>query len=67
MRIYIRTPLVNKSKMIPHTVEHCAWNIVWEISDFFDFQWWLSWWVSTDFTYFEFDKWVKYEDMMKYL
>ncbi len=67
MRIYIRTPLVNKSKIIPHTVEHCAGNIVWEIPDFFDFQWWISWWVSTDFTYFEFDKWVKYEDMMKYL
>ena len=67
MRIYIRTPLVNKSKMIPHMVEHCAGNIVWDMSDFFDFQRGISWEISSDTTCFEFDRWVKYDDMLKYL
>lgn len=67
MRIYIRTPLVNKSKIIPHTVEHCAGFFNGKIDDFFDFSQGLDWEISSDFTCFEFDKWVKYEDMMEHL
>ena len=65
MRIYIRTPLVNKSKMIPHTVEHCAGNVCWNVSDFFDFSRWLDWEISIDYTCFIPDKWVKYEDVLE--
>ena len=67
MRIYIKTPLVNKSKMIPHTVEHCAGFFNKKIDEFFDFSQGLEWEISTDYTCFEFDRWVKYEDMMEHL
>lgn len=67
MRIYIKTPLVNKSKIIPHAVEHCAGFFNKKIEDFFDFSQGLDGEIFTDYTCFEFDRWVKYEDMMKYL
>ena len=67
MRIYIRTPLVNKSQMVPHTVEHCAGYFNRKIDDFFDFSQGLSWDVSPGLTCFEFDKWVKYEDILEHL
>ena len=67
MRIYVRTPLVNKSKMIPHLVEHCIWHSVLNAEDFFDFSYWCDWVITTDYTYFEFDKWINYEDVMKKL
>ena len=37
MRIYVKTPLVNKSKMIPHLVEHCIGHSVLDMKDFFEF------------------------------
>ena len=67
MRIYIKTPLVNKSKMIPHAVEHCAGSFNKKIDDFFDFSQGLDGEIFTDYTCFEFDRWVKYEDMMEHL
>ena len=53
--------------MIPHTVEHCAGNVLWDMSDFFDFKRGVSWEILSDTTCFEFDRWIKYEDMMRYL
>lgn len=67
MRIYIKTPLVNKSKMIPHLVEHCTWHSFLSLNDFFDFSYWMDWVITTDYTYFEFDKWINYEDVIKKL
>ncbi len=67
MRIYIRTPLVNKSNIIPHTVEHCVATGDWNRSDFFNYWRGLEWEVKTDYTRFEFDEWIKYEDMLQIL
>lgn len=67
MRIYIRTPLVNKSKMIPHTVEHCVATGDCNKSDFFNYWRGLQWEVETDYTRFEFDEWIKYENMLQIL
>ena len=67
MRIYLRTPLVNKSKMIPHLVEHCIWHSVLILEDFFEFSYWLDGVISTDYTYFEYDKWVDYQEAIKRL
>jgi hypothetical protein len=53
--------------MIPHAVEHCAGFFNKKIDDFFDFSQGLDGEIYTDYTHFEFDRWVKYEDMMKYL
>jgi len=67
MRIYIRTPLVNKSKMIPHLVEHCIWHSVLNLDDFFEFLYWLDGVINTDYSYFEFDKRINYEDAIEKL
>lgn len=67
MRIYIKTPLVNKSKMIPHLVEHCIWHSFLSLDDFFDFSYWVDWVITTDYTYFEFDKRINYKDVIKKL
>ena len=67
MRIYLRTPLVNKSKMIPHLTEHCTWHSVLSLEDYFDFSYWMDGVINTDYTYFEFDKWIKYNDATKKL
>lgn len=62
MRIYIKTPLINKSKMIPHLVEHCIGHSMLDMEDFFEFSYWLDGVINTDYTYFEFDRWINYED-----
>lgn len=67
MRIYLRTPLVNKSKMVPHLAEHCTWHSVLNLEDYFDFSYWMDGVINTDYTYFEFDKWIKYNDAIKKL
>jgi len=67
MRIYIRTPLVNKSKMIPHLVEHCIWHSVLNLDDFFEFLYWLDGVINTDYSYFEFDKRINYDDAIEKL
>jgi len=67
MRIYIRTPLVNKSKMIPHLVEHCIWHSVLNLDDFFEFSYWMDGVINTDYSYFEFDKRINYEDAIEKL
>ena len=65
MRIYIKTPLVNKSKMIPHLVEHWIGHSVLDMEDFFEFSYWLDGVINTDYTYLEYDKWINYEDAVK--
>jgi len=67
MRIYIRTPLVNKSKMIPHLVEHCIWHSALNLDDFFEFLYWLDGVINTDYSYFEFDKRINYDDAIEKL
>lgn len=67
MRIYIRTPLVNKSDIIPHTVEHCVGNIGWKRTDYFDYYRWFLWEIRTEYTYFEFDRWIKYDYLLQKL
>lgn len=48
--------------MIPHLVEHCIGHSVLDMEDFFEFSYWLDGVTNTDYTYFEFDKWINYED-----
>ena len=62
MRIYLKTPLVNNSKMIPHIVEHCiGHSALYDMKDFFDFTYTVDWVISSDYTYFEFDERVDYK------
>lgn len=44
--------------MIPHLVEHCTWHSVLNMNDFFDLSYWADGVITTDYTYFEFDRWV---------
>ena len=53
--------------MIPHLVEHCTWHSALNLDDFFDLSYWADWVINTDYTYFEFDKWINYEDAIKRL
>lgn len=61
MRIYIKTPLINNSKMIPHLVEHCTWHSTLNLNDYFDLSYWADGVINTDYTYFEFDKRIDYK------
>lgn len=61
MRIYIRTPFVNDSNIIPHTVEHCVGNVSWKKTDFFDYYRGLYWEVKSEYTCLELDRWIKYD------
>lgn len=67
MRIYLRTPLINNSKMVPHLVEHCTWHSALNLDDYFDLSYWADGLINTDYTYFEFDKRVDYENAIKKL
>lgn len=67
MRIYIKTPLINKSKMIPHLVEHCAWHPAKNLDKYFELSYWLDAVTCIDYSYFEFDKRVDYKEAIKSL
>ena len=51
--------------MIPHLVEHCIGHSVLDMDDFFEFSYWLDGVINTDYTYFEYDKWINYEDAVE--
>ena len=51
--------------MISHIVEHCIGHSVLDMEDFFEFSYWLDGVINTDYTYFEFDKRINYEDAVK--
>ena len=67
MRIYLRTPLINNSKMVPHLVEHCTWHPAKNLDKYFELSYWLDAVTCIDYTYFEFDKRVYYENAIKKL
>ena len=53
--------------MVPHLVEHCIGHSMLDLEDFFEFSYWLDGVINTDYTYFEFDKWVNYKDAVEKL
>ncbi len=53
--------------MIPHLVEHCIWHSVLNLDDFFEFSYWMDGVINTDYSYFEFDKRINYEDAIEKL
>ena len=67
MRIYIKTPLINNSKSIPHFVEHCAWRPAHDLNKYFELSYWLDAVTCVDYTYFEFDNRVDYKEAIKSL
>ena len=67
MRIYLKTPLINKSKIIPHLVEHCAWHPAKNSDKYFKLSYWLDAVTCIDYTYFEFDNRVDYKEAIKSL
>lgn len=62
MKLYLSTPLSNFSKYLPHLVEHCVWHSVLDPNHYFDFSYGLDGVVTPEYTCFEYDKWVSYEE-----
>lgn len=67
MRAYIKTPLVNNSKIIPHAVEHCVWHTNFSIQKSYDLLYWVEWVITPDYTYYEFDNRVNKNQIISYL
>ncbi|MDR0650395.1 MAG: hypothetical protein LBG59_03110 [Candidatus Peribacteria bacterium] len=66
MRIYIKTPLFNNSKAVPHMVEHCTGHTL-SLADFFEHSYGIDGIISAEYTMFEYDDRVSYSDVMEKL
>ncbi|MDR0369364.1 MAG: hypothetical protein LBH96_02240 [Candidatus Peribacteria bacterium] len=67
MRIYVKTPLFQNSKAIPHMVEHCVGHNMLSLSDFFEYSYGVDGIISPEYTVFEYDEWVDYQVAMQQL
>ena len=67
MKIYIKTPLIGRRKAIPHMLEHCIAKSHFGSSDFFTFTYGSEVEISSNFTLYEYDKWVSIDPILKYL
>lgn len=67
MKIYIKTPLIGRRKAIPHMLEHCIAKSHFWSSDFFTFTYGSEVEISSNFTLYEYDKWVSIDSILKYL
>lgn len=61
MQLYLKTPLVDNSKYVPHLTEHCSWHAALEISDFFEFSYGLDGISTPEYTKFEYDQRIDYK------
>jgi hypothetical protein len=60
MQIYVKTPLFNHSKAVPHMVEHCVEHNVLSLSDFFLYAYGMEGTIFADYTVFEHDERIDY-------
>ena len=67
MKIYIKTPLIGRRKAIPHMLEHCIAKSRFWSSDFFTFSYGSEAESSSNFTLYEYDKWLSFDSILKYL
>lgn len=67
MYLYLKTPLHNHSKYIPHLVEHCSGYSALDVVDFFEFSYGLDGVSTPEYTRFEYDKRISYEKALEKL
>lgn len=62
MRIYIETPLFNRSNAVPHMVEHCVGHSILQFADFFDYMYGAEKMNYAEYTTCDYDDRIHYED-----
>lgn len=67
MYLYLKTPLHNHSKYLPHLVEHCSGHSALAAVDFFEFSYGLDGISTPEYTRFEYDKRISYEKALEKL
>lgn len=65
MYLYLKTPLHNHSKYLPHLVEHCSGHSALDVVDFFEFSYGLDGISTPEYTRFEYDKRISREQAVE--
>jgi hypothetical protein len=67
MRIYIKTPLFQNLKAVPHMVEHCVGHTALPLTDFFEYDYGADGVITAEYTMFEYDERVPYQNAIEKL